>query len=201
MVVRSVRPSRGKQQMFENLREDWITHERDILRRGLWVMAVYRFGNWRYRIRRPLIRKPFSFLYKLLKTVCEILTGIELPCEASVGKRFKIEHFGNIIVSGDAAFGDDVVVRNGVTVGLRRTGVRGAPVIGNRVDIGAGAKVLGRINIGDDVVIGANAVVIEDVPPNSIAVGVPARILPRYRADQAKRAPRTGQFEASDAIH
>ena len=178
--------------MFENLHEDWITHERDILRRGLWVMAVYRFGRWRYRIRSRLIRKPFSFLYKLLKTVCEILTGIELPCEASVGKRFKIEHFGNIIVSGDAVFGDDVVVRNGVTIGLRRTGVRGAPVIGNQVDIGAGAKILGRINIGNHVVIGANAVVIEDVPPNSIAVGVPARILARRRAGQAKRARSAG---------
>jgi serine O-acetyltransferase len=178
--------------MFEHLREDWITYERDILRRGLWVMVVYRFGRWRYRIRPRAIRKPLSFLYKLLKTVCEILTGIELPSEASVGKRFKIEHFGDIIVSGDAVFGDDVVVRNGVTVGLRRTGVRGAPVIGNRVDIGAGAKILGRITIGDDVVIGANAVVIENVPANSIAVGVPARILPRRRAGQAKLAQRTG---------
>jgi serine O-acetyltransferase len=178
--------------MFEHLREDWITHERDILRRGLWVMVVYRFGRWRYRIRSRAIRKPFSFFYKLLKTVCEILTGIELPAEASVGKRFKIEHFGDIVVSGDAVFGDDVVVRNGVTVGLRRTGVRGAPVIGDRVDIGAGAKILGRITIGDDVVIGANAVVIEDVPANSIAVGVPARILPRRRAGQTRRAQQTG---------
>jgi len=192
VAVGSVRPSPGKQSMFEHLREDWITHERDILRRGLWVMVVYRFGCWRYRIRPRAIRKPFSFLYKLLKVVSEILTGIELPCEASVGKRFKIEHFGNIIVSGDAVFGDDVVVRNGVTVGLRRTGFRGAPVIGDRVDIGAGAKILGRITIGDDVVIGANAVVIEDVPANSIAVGVPARILPRHRAGQAKRLQRTG---------
>ena len=178
--------------MFEHLREDWTTHERDILRRGLWVMVVYRFGRWRYRIRPRAIRKPFSFLYKLLKMVCEILTGVELPCETSVGKRFKIEHFGGIIVSGDAVFGDDVVIRNGVTVGLRHTGVRGAPVIGDRVDIGAGAKILGRITIGDDVVIGANAVVIQDVPANSIAVGVPARILPRHRAGQAKRAQRTG---------
>jgi serine O-acetyltransferase len=178
--------------MFEKLHEDWITHERDILRRGLWAMVVYRFGRWRYRIRSRAIRKPFSVLYKLLKTACEILTGIELPCEASLGRRFKIEHFGGIVVSGDATFGDDVVIRNGVTIGLRRTGVRGAPVIGDRVDIGAGAKILGRINIGNDVVIGANAVVIEDVPPNSIAVGVPARILPRHRAGLTKRAQRTG---------
>ena len=75
--------------------------------------------------------------------------------------------------------GDDCIVRNGVTVGLRHTGHRGSPVVGNRVDIGAGAKVLGPIRIGDDVLIGANAVVLTDVPAYSIAVGVPARILPR----------------------
>src|SRR5580704_3311944 len=142
-------------------------------------MVVYRFGRWRYSIRRRWLRLPFSFLYKLLKPVSEILTGIELPCEAKLGRRFRIDHFGGIVVSGDAVFGDDCVIRNGVTVGLRHTGKRGAPVIGNRVDIGAGAKVLGEIRIGDDVAIGANAVVITDVPSDSIAVGVPARILPR----------------------
>jgi serine O-acetyltransferase len=83
------------------------------------------------------------------------------------------------VISGDATFGDDCIIRNGVTVGLRNTGQRGAPVIGNRVDIGAGAKILGSIHVGDDVVIGANAVVIRDVPANSIAVGIPARVLPR----------------------
>jgi serine O-acetyltransferase len=167
--------------MFDNLREDWITHERDIWRQGLWVMTVYRFGRWRYRIRWAILRKPLSFIYKLLKIVSQILTGIELPCEVVVGRRFKIEHFGGIIISGDAVFGDDVVIRNGVTVGLRHTAVRGAPVIGDRVDIGAGAKILGAIKIGNDVLIGANAVVIEDVPSNSLAVGVPARIIPRNR--------------------
>ena len=91
----------------------------------------------------------------------------------------RIDHFGGVIVSGDTVIGDDVVIRNGVTIGLRRTGVRGAPVIGNRVDIGTGAKILGTITIGDDVAIGANAVVLKDVPANSIAVGVPAKILPR----------------------
>jgi serine O-acetyltransferase len=142
-------------------------------------MIVYRFGNWRYGIRNRAIRLPFSFAYKLLKVFSEILTGIELPCEVKLGRRFRIEHFGGIVISGDAVFGDDCIVRNGVTVGLRHTGERGAPAIGNRADIGAGAKVLGNIHIGDDVAIGANAVVITDVPSNSIAVGVPARIRPR----------------------
>ncbi|HTY56391.1 MAG TPA: serine acetyltransferase [Candidatus Binataceae bacterium] len=165
--------------VFDNLREDWVTHERDLWRQGIWVMAVYRFGRWRYEFRSPVIRKPLSLAYKVLRTLSQMLTGIELPCETTVGKRFKIEHFGSVIISGDAVFGDDVIVRNGVTIGLRHTGVPGAPVIGNRVDIGAGAKILGPIKIGDDVAIGANAVVISDVPADSIAVGIPARMLPR----------------------
>lgn len=168
--------------MFDNLREDWKTYERDWQRQGMWVMVVYRFGRWRYRVHPRLFRLPLSLAYKLLKLLSQILTGIDLPCEVVVGKRFLIEHFGDIIISGDAVFGDDVVIRNGVTVGLRRTHERGAPVIGNRVDVGAGAKILGSIRIGDDVVIGANAVVIQDVPSNSLAVGVPARIIPRMQA-------------------
>jgi serine O-acetyltransferase len=171
--------------MFDNLREDWHTYEGDLTRQGLWVMAVYRFGRWRYGIKPRIVRVPFSFVYKMLKLLSQILTGVDLPCEVQIGRRFTIEHFGDIIISGDAVFGDDVVIRNGVTVGLRRTGIRGAPRIGNRVDIGAGAKILGDIVIGDDVAIGANAVVLTDVPPNSLAVGVPAQIRPRKAsADQ-----------------
>lgn len=168
--------------MFENLREDWRTYDRQISRQGLWVMVVYRFGRWRYTIRRRWLRLPFSFLYKVLKPLSEILTGIELPCEATLGRRFRIDHFGGIIISGDAVFGDDCIVRNGVTVGLRNTGQRGSPVIGHRADIGAGAKILGPIRIGDDVAVGANAVVLCDVPSRSIAVGIPARVMPRKQS-------------------
>ena len=167
--------------MFPLLREDWATYERDPFRQGLWVMIVYRFGRWRYGLRSPLARVPMSFLYKLARTAMHILTGIDLPCEAKVGRRLRIDHFGGIIVSGDAVIGDDVVMRNGVTIGLKRTNERGAPVIGNRVDIGAGAKILGPIVIGDDAVIGANAVVLHDVPAGAVAVGIPARVLPRQR--------------------
>jgi serine O-acetyltransferase len=166
--------------MFPLLREDWRTYERDIWRQGLWAMAVYRFGRWRYGL-PGLLRKPMSFVYRLLKIASQILTGIDLPCEARVGRRLRIEHFGGIVVSGDAAIGDDVVLRNGVTIGLRRTGERGAPEIGNGVDIGAGAKLLGPIRIGDGAVIGANAVVLCDVPAGALAVGIPARIIERCR--------------------
>ena len=114
-------------------------------------MVVYRFGRWRYTIRWRWLRMPFSFLYKVLKPISEVLTGIELPCEVTLGRRFRIDHFGGIVISGDAVFGDDCVIRNGVTVGLKHTGYRGAPTLGNRVDVGAGAKILGPIRIGDDV--------------------------------------------------
>lgn len=173
--------------MFGNIREDWRNYDGDLTRQGLWVMIVYRFGRWRYAIQPRCLRLPFSCFYKVLKLTVQILTGIDLPCEATVGKRFTIDHFGGIIISGDAVFGDDVTIRNGVTVGLRRTNERGAPTIGHRVDIGAGAKILGSITIGNDVTIGANAVVLTDVPTNSLAVGVPARIVPK-KTDSAKAA-------------
>lgn len=165
--------------MFENIREDWRVYEGDLSRQGFWVMLVYRFGRWRYGIQQRWLRLPLSIVYKILKLLSQILTGIDLPCEVQIGRRLVIEHFGGIIISGDTVLGDDVVIRNGVTIGLKHTGIAGAPHIGNRVDIGAGAKILGAITIGDDVAIGANAVVLQDVPANSLAVGVPAIIKPR----------------------
>jgi serine O-acetyltransferase len=165
--------------MIVLVKEDVATYERDWARQGLWALIVYRFGRWRYGVRPGWLRKPLSFIYRILKLLSQILTGIDIPCEARVGRRLRIDHFGGIIVSGDAVLGDDVILRNGVTIGLRRTGVAGAPVIGNHVDIGAGAKILGPIRIGDGAAIGANAVVLKDVPPNCVAVGIPARIIRR----------------------
>ena len=168
--------------MWDNLREDLRTYGGDPTRRGFWTMVVYRFGRWRYTIRSRVLRLPFSILYKALKIVSESATGTEFPCEIITGRRLRIEHSFDIVVSGDAVIGDDVVIRNGVTIGLRHEGKRGSPTIGNRVDIGAGAKILGPIFIGDDVSIGANAVVIQDIPAGCIAVGVPARILQKTGA-------------------
>ena len=165
--------------MFENIRQDLKAHGDDWAAQGFWVMLVYRFGRWRYRVRPALLRKFFSLLYKILFKFVQIITGIELPCEVEIGRGFVIDHFGGIVISGYARFGDNCRIRNGVVVGIKKVGEPSAPVIGNNVDIGAGAKILGAIRIGDNVFIGANAVVICDVPDNSIAVGVPAVIRPR----------------------
>ena len=165
--------------MFDNIRADYRSHGRRASAQGLWVLVVYRFGRWRYGIRPRWLRMPFSFAYHVLFKLVQILTGVELPCETRIGRNFVIDHFGGIVISGYASFGDNCRVRNGVVVGLKNVDEPVAPRIGNDVDIGAGAKVLGPLVIGDRVVIGANAVVLTDVPSDHIAVGVPAVIKPR----------------------
>jgi serine O-acetyltransferase len=169
--------------MFDNVRQDLRAYNGQWSAQGFWVMLVYRFGRWRYQVRPVLLRKFFSFIYHVLFKMIQILTGIELPCEVEVGRNFIIDHFGGIVISGYAKFGDNCRIRNGVVVGLRHVEDKRAPVIGNNVDIGAGAKLLGPIRIGDNVLIGANAVVMSDVPDNSIAVGVPAVVKARGISD------------------
>ncbi len=165
--------------MLRHLRQDWIAHNRSWNRHGFWALVMYRFGRWRYSIGFQPARVSFSALYKGLRFVSDPLLGIELPCETVVGDRLVIEHAGAIVVSGDAVLGNDCILRQGVTIGLRHRGIRGSPRLGDRVDIGAGAKLLGPIRIGNDVLIGANAVVLCDVPDCSVAIGVPARIRSR----------------------
>lgn len=169
--------------MLDNIRQDLKAHGGNWGAQGFWALVVYRFGQWRYRVRPTFLRKFFSLIYRILYKLIQIVTGIELPCEVEIGRNFVIDHFGGIIISGYAKFGDNCRIRNGVVVGLQRVEDPGAPVIGNNVDIGAGAKVLGRISIGNNVAIGANAVVITDVPDDSLAVGVPAIIRPRKRVE------------------
>lgn len=164
--------------MFENIRGDLRSHNGNWGAQGFWALVVYRFGRWRYTIRPALLRKPFSLIYKVLYKFVQIITGIELPCEVTLGANFIIDHFGGIVISGYAKFGDNCRIRNGVVVGLKRSSEPCAPQIGSNVDIGAGAKLLGAITIGNNVFVGANAVVMIDVPDNSIVVGVPAIIKP-----------------------
>ena len=146
---------------------------------GFWALVVYRFDRWRHNMRATLLRKFYSLIYKILNKLIQIVTVIELPCEVEIGYNFTIDHFGGIVIISYATFGDDFRIRNGVVVGLKRVDEPCAPQIGHNVDIGAGAKILGAITIGNNVAIGANAVVTQNVPHNSIAVGVLAVIKPR----------------------
>jgi serine O-acetyltransferase len=165
--------------VFENIRQDLRAHGGEWGAQGFWVLVAYRFGRWRYGVRPALLRKLCSLVYRFWHKSIMIVTGVDLPCEVPIGANFVIDHFGAIVISGFAKFGDNCRIRTGVVVGLRRLDEPCAPVFGNNVDIGAGAKILGPIKIGNNVVIGANAVVITDVPDDCIAVGVPAVIKPK----------------------
>ena len=130
-----------------------------------------------YRLAHPLYKMKWFFLARMLSQIARFSTGIEIHPGAQIGKRFFIDHGLGVVIGETAIIGDDVLLYQGVTLGGtgKERGKR-HPTIGSNVVIGAGAKVLGNITVGDNSYIGSNAVVIKDVPPNSTVVGVPGRI-------------------------
>lgn len=160
------------------LREDLRTHGGKLSEQGFWALAVHRFGNWRLDVRPKLLRAPLTLLYRFLAKLVECLGGISLPYYVRVGRRVRIWHFGGMVLHA-RSIGDDVQIRQNTTLGLSRTDRLEFPVIGDRVEIGCGACVLGAVTVGADSAIGANAVVLVDVPAGSLAVGVPAQVRPR----------------------
>lgn len=161
------------------LREDFETHDRKLSEPGLWAVALHRFGNWRMKVRPKLLRAPLSVAYKSGLFFMDNFIGIKLEYTVKLGRRVRIWHHGGMIL-GAREIGDDVHLRHNTTLGVLRRGDNAAkPRIGDRVDVGAGACILGDVQVGEDSVIGANAVVVKDVPAQSLAVGVPASIKPR----------------------
>ena len=146
---------------------------RGVLSQGFQALFVYRIFRWFYQ--RNIPTQPLRFF---VERFIEMITGISIPAQASIGKGLRIHHFGGIIVNSAAVIGEHCTIYHGVTLG-DRGGTGGSPCVGNRVLIGAGAKLLGEIVIEDDCIIGANAVVLTSVPAGHLAVGVPAIIKKR----------------------
>lgn len=136
---------------------------------NFYIVVVYRFSNFLYRIRIPLIPQFISFL-------CDIILGTSIPPSSIIGKGLLIPHRQGIVITGDAIIGEHVTIFQGVSIGGNGKEVDGLPHIGNYVKIFAGAKVLGPIIIEDNSIIAANAVVLISVPMNSVAAGVPAKV-------------------------
>lgn len=130
-----------------------------------------------YRTAHRLLKMGVPFIPRWLSQIGRFFTGIEIHPGAAIGKRFFIDHGMGVVIGETTIIGDDVLIYQGVTLGGtgKERGKR-HPTVGNNVVIGAGAKVLGNITIGDNSYIGSNAVVIKDVPSNSTVVGVPGRI-------------------------
>lgn len=164
--------------LLAQIKEDWSAHGRDWTLPGFRAVAVQRFGVWRMTIKPLIFRAPLSVLYRALYRKIRNSYGIELPYTVQLGRRVIIEHQSGIVIHGYSVIGDDCIIRQGVTLGNRYLDRPfDAPKLGNRVNIGAGAKILGNLTIGDDACIGANAVVLSDIPAGSTAVGIPAKLI------------------------
>ena len=137
------------------------------------AIASYQLYNNRSGVFASVARK-IALLRYLFWTV---VTGSDIAPTARVGARLSLPHPGGVVIHSDAVIGDDCLLMQQVTIGM--VGQSGAPIIGAGVYCGAGAKILGDIRIGDRVWIGANAVVLCDVPDDCTAVGIPARVIRR----------------------
>jgi len=176
--------------LFAQVVEDWRTNGRDWTRPGFQALAVHRFGNWRMRVKPKLMRAPLSVAYRALFRSVRNVYGIELPYSAHIGRRVVIEHQGSIVVHGNAVVGDECILRQNVTLGNRTMDQPwDAPILGPRVNVGAGAKILGAVTIGEGAQVGANAVVHVDVPAGAVAVGVPARLITNANGISPREEP------------
>lgn len=155
--------------------------------RHYFIEPGFKYGFW-LRVRqfvasRPLLRILFLPVMKLVMLQLGFKYGIMIAGVARIGPGFYICHFGGIWISNEAVIGRNVNISQDVTIGVTCRGKRqGAPVIGDNVYIGPGAKVIGRIRVGNNVAIGANSLVCRDVPDNAVVVGVPARIISMHGA-------------------
>lgn len=146
---------------------------------GLWALAAYRLGGYRRGEARPLVRALLALPHAFLETVARLVFGIHLDTRARIGPGLYIGHWGGIWVAPGVVLGSGCNLSQGVTIGVGGTARRGTPTLGDRVWIGPGATVSGPIRIGDGAVVGSNSLVVADVPPKGVAVGVPARVVAR----------------------
>jgi serine O-acetyltransferase len=180
--------------MLSTLRRDLASaRERDPAARSSLEIAICYSGVhaiWSHRICHLLWINDLKFLARACSSLARLFTGVDIHPAAVLGQGVFIDHATGVVIGETAEVGDDVTIYQGVTLGgtsLER--VKRHPTVGNRVTIGAGAKVLGAITIGDDSRIGANAVVVKSVPPNSVVVGVPGQIIARSRPHRASDRP------------
>ena len=157
-------------------RPAWHSWAEDCLTPAAWAVRSYRFAHWLWIGGLPT-------LALIVSLPARIGSGADLHPQAVIGVRFKLAHGFGVVIGDTAVIGDDCVLLQGVTLGIRHIGevepigVRVHPRLGNRVRVGAGAVLLGAITVGDGAQIGANTVVLIDVPAGATAVGVPARII------------------------
>lgn len=186
--------------MFDNIRADYALH-RPLRNRALWALVVYRFGRWSMQRKFPPWRWLTSKIYGLLNIFSEIVTGMIMDRNAQVGKGLHIIHPERIRIHAEAVIGDRVGIMHGVTIGTNM--FPGAPTIGNDVFIGVNATIIGKVRIGDGARIAANTLVVSDVPPGVMAIGVPAKFmrLPATKRPSQHKMKRLQGIHAVENLH
>ena len=143
---------------------------------SLWAIATFRFGKWAQRIRTPLLRWPLMILYFFCYKVMEVISGIRISSESEIGPGLLIHNFGGVLIHGN--IGKNCVVVQGAQMVSRSDGhSRGWPTLGDNVYVGSGAKILGNVKIGSNSRIGANAVVMKDIPDNSLVMPPECKVI------------------------
>ncbi len=152
---------------------------------GLWIIAHYRLSRWvKFHCKIPIIRQLLRLFCAIWEQTIRILFNCEFPNSAEIGAGIYMPHPYSIVIHCDAKIGETCNISQNVTIGIGGRGKKtGVPKIGDRVFIAPGAKIFGAITIGNDVAIGANAVVTKNLPDNAVAVGVPAKII-SYKGSQ-----------------
>ena len=206
--IPDVHPSphnRGLMNYFRMIKRDISSVlERDPAARSrLEVFLVYSglHAIWMHRITHWMWLHGFKFFARWLSQVTRGWTGVEIHPAAVVGPGFFIDHGMGVVIGETAEVGSDVTIYHGVTLGgtSLEKGKR-HPTLGDRVVVGAGAKILGAITIGDDSRIGANAVVVKSVPPNSVVVGVPGQVVSRLQPHHLGDAPDLNHTSLPDVV-
>jgi serine O-acetyltransferase len=161
---------------YEATGDSWPTI---LLSQGFWASTVYRVSRAAVTGARPrFLRRPLRVFAVLGQKLMEIVTGICIPSQCQIGEALYIGHYGGIILPRHGRIGHNCSFAQNSTIGVAGTGEnRGAPVIGNRVFVGAHSVVVGKITIGEDAMICAGSVVTRSVPPRAVVMGNPARVV------------------------
>lgn len=147
---------------------------------AIWAITIYRFGHWLYST-NPffLIRIPLKLLYLLAYMFSEVVMEMCLDPQATIGGGLYIAHIGGIHINPQAIIGSNCDIAHRVTIGASAMGRQGSPVVGDRVYIGTGATLVGKIKIGNGARIAANTLVMSNIPEGATVMGVPGRIVMR----------------------
>ncbi len=200
-----VRPVKGLVNYFRMIRRDIdsVTERDPAARSTLEILLVYSglHAIWMHRTTHWLWTHNLKLAARALSQISRWFTGIEIHPGATIGPGFFIDHGMGVVIGETAEIGADVTIYHGVTLGgTSLSKGKRHPTLGDRVVVGAGAKVLGAITIGEDSRVGANAVVVKSVPANSVVVGVPGQIVQRSQPHHADDAPDLNHTSLPDIV-